>query len=126
MRWLINYCVRRFESDSRWAMRVAAAGGCGLLLAICCAWRMRNDVSLRVITTILLACPLFYLTAGAFLATADTIRQRLHTGKPVGLILRILFGSGIWSVLVWLIILLIVGFPLAIWIGSMTYTRPAG
>ena len=74
----------------------------------------------------LVAMPLFYLVGGVFLSTADTVRGRLRAGEPVGVTLRLLFGAGIWSLLIWLILFLLVGFCLAIWVGNMTWNRPAG
>jgi hypothetical protein len=77
----------------------------------------------------LIGVPAIMTTAGIFLATADAIRRPSHAGRagaPVPVPLRVLFGAGIWSLLFWVIVVLIVGFPLAIWLGKMTWTRPAG
>ena len=57
---------------------------------------------------------------------ADVTRRRLHAGERVSVFSRVLFGAGIWSLLLWIIGLLVIGFPLAIWLGNMTWDRPAG
>jgi hypothetical protein len=75
----------------------------------------------------LIGVPAIMTTAGIVLATADVIRRESHrAGAPVPVLLRVLFGAGIWSLLLWVIIVLIAGFPLAIWLGTITWNRPAG
>lgn len=55
-----------------------------------------------------------------------SVYSSLHAGQQVGAVLRLLFGAGVWSVIVWFLVLLVVGFPVAIGLGNMTWTRPAG
>jgi len=65
------------------------------------------------------------LGAGVLLR-ADAVRHQLRAGSRVGLFSLALFGAGIWSLLIWLVLALLIGFPIAIWIGSMTADRSAG
>ncbi len=74
----------------------------------------------------LVGVPAIMTLAGLLLATADTIRQQVKAGQPVGIVPRVLFGAGIWSLLFWVIATLLAGFPLAIWLGNMTWERAAG
>jgi len=127
---LFAYFVKLFESDPRWLVRVGAAGACGLILAVYCAvkgfWQGRIAFSISMIIAMLIGIPAFWIVGGAFLASADMTRRRLRAGEPVGVVSRVLFGAGVWSLLFWFILLLIVGFPLAIWLGNVTWNRPPG
>jgi hypothetical protein len=107
-------------------MRVAAAAGLGIAMALYIVLKERATISVDQVIATLTGIPASMTAAGLLLATADTTRQRLHAGQQVGAVLRLLFGAGIWSMLVWIVAILIVGFPLAIWLGNMTWTRPAG
>jgi hypothetical protein len=70
--------------------------------------------------------PVIWTMAGAILAVAETVRRQVYAGERVGFLLRLLFAAGIWSILLWTIVFLMVGFPVAIWVGNMTWTRPPG
>ena len=123
---LFRYFVNLFEHDPRWLVRVTAAAGLGIAMALYVVLKERAAISVDQMIATLVGVPAFMTTAGLLRATADTTRQRLHAGQQVGAVLRLLFGAGIWSMLVWIVAILIVGFPLAIWLGNMTWTRPAG
>ena len=126
MRLILRYFVKLFEQDPRWLVRVLGAAGFGFALALYVVLRDMATIFAEFVVATLIGVPAFMTAAGLLLATADTTRKRLHAGQQVGAVLRLLFGAGIWSVLVWLVVLLVVGFPLAIWLGNMTWTRPAG
>ena len=126
MRLLFGYFVKLFEQDPRWIVRVSGAAGFGFALALYVALKEMATISVDQVIATLIGVPAFVTATGLLLATADTTRKRLHAGQQVGAVLRLLFGAGVWSVVVWIIVLLIVGFPLAIWLGNMTWTRPAG
>ena len=88
---LLAYFVKRFESDSRWAVRVAAAGGLGLVMAVyITAKGFRREGSAfagAMIVGVLIGMPAFFVVGGVFLATADTIRRRLSaccSGRAFG------------------------------------------
>ena len=126
MRLLFGYFVKLFEQDPRWIVRVLGAAGFGFAGALYVILRDMATISAEYVVATLIGVPAFMTAAGLLLATADTTRQRLRAGQQVGAVLRLLFGAGVWSVVVWFVLLLIVGFPLAIWLGNMTWTRPAG
>jgi len=123
---LFRYFVNLFEHDPRWLVRVTAAAGLGIAMALYVVLKERATISVDEVIATLIGIPASMTAAGLLLATADTTRRRLHAGQQVGAVLRLLFGAGIWSMLVWIVAILIVGFPLAIWLGNMTWTRPAG
>lgn len=121
---------RIFASDGRWAAEVVAAGVLGFLLGGCRFVRLwLRDLQAAIGPVpigIVIAFSLFVVLAVLVLATADLIRRRLRAGESVGIVARILFGAGLGSVLVWVILTVLVGFPLAIWVGNLTWTHPAG
>ena len=126
MRLLLRYFVKLFEQNPRWLVRVLAAAGFGFALALYVVLKNMATISAEYVIATLIGVPAFMTAAGLLLATADTVRRQLRAGESVPAVLRLLFGAGIWSVLVWFVVFLIVGFPVAIWLGSMTWTRPAG
>jgi hypothetical protein len=115
-----------FEHAPRWLVRAAAAAGLGIAMALYVVLKERAAISVDQMIATLVGVPAFMTTAGLLRATADTTRQRLHAGQQVGAVLRLLFGAGVWSVVVWCVVLPIVGFPLVIWPGNMTWARSAG
>ncbi len=117
---------RLFKSERWWLLKVAGAGVLGLLMAIRVVWELRNELApFEMMAYLVVISALVMLMAGAFVR-ADTIRCRISAGEPVGLVSRVLYGAGIWSLLFWVVGLLIVGFVLAIWLGRMTWDQPAG
>ena len=75
---LFAYFVKLFESDPRWRVRVAATGGCGVLIALGAVWRGRAALSLYEVIATLIGVPAIMTTAGIVLATADVIRRESH------------------------------------------------
>jgi hypothetical protein len=97
-----------------------AAGGFGLAIAAVIVWlaELSSDEIIAVLTLL----PAFFLLAGCLLATIDIVRTRIKSGEEVGWLLRVFFGRML-SVWLWFVVLLIVGFPLAVFIGSLTWKR---
>ncbi len=118
VRSIFGHFVRIFETDSRWLRRALAAGACGL--AIAGAIVLQEGAKLRRAETIavLSMLPAFFLLAGCLLATVDGVRSRIRSGAKVGLLSRVFFGS-LSSVWLWFALLLILGFALAVFIGSL-------
>jgi hypothetical protein len=121
VRAIFGLLVNVFETDPRWLWRVLAAGGFGLLIAVGVVL-YGEDLGSGAIICILIMLPMFCLIAGCLLATIDTIRKRIESGAAVNRLSRVLFG-GLWSVWLWFAVLLVVGFPLAILIGILTWKR---
>ena len=68
--------------------------------------------------------PLLIMMGAALLVLADVTRRRVRDGKRTDPLARLLFGAGVWSLVLWTIGALLVGFPLAFWLGSMTAAPP--
>ncbi len=119
MKLLFENFVRVFETDRRWLLRMLAAGGYGLLIAIAAVWQGQAKFDPAAMISVLIALPALFVLAGLFLATKDVVRQRLQKGESVGRLSRLLFGRGAWSLILWIVIVLTLGFPLAIFLGSI-------
>ena len=122
MRAIFARFVRIFETDSRWLCRALAAGACGLTIAA--AVVLEEGAKLRrveIIVTVTML-PAFFLLAGCLLATIDSVRRRIQAGAEVGWLTRVFFGS-LFSVCLWFAILLAVGFPIAVFLGNLTWNR---
>ncbi len=119
---IFGHLVRIFETDSRWLRRVLAAGACGLAIAGVVVLqenaKLRRDEIIGVLTVL----PAFFLLAGCLLATMDSVRTRIQSGAKVSVLSRVFFGS-LLSVWLWFAILLIAGFPIAVFIGNLTWER---
>jgi hypothetical protein len=116
---------RLFRSDRSWPLKVGGAGLFGYLAAA--VVDLGNEGRRRAIRLgMLIAMPLFAMAAACILIRADVVRRRLRAGHAVGPITRLLFASGVWSLLIWIIGVMLLGFPLAIWIGGLTAEQPAG
>lgn len=126
MNRLITLFVTLFESDPRWWVRVAGAAGLGLALDVVFVIKAWGSLPSRAMIVALVGFPASMAVAGVLLATADATRWRIRAGQRVGILSRVLFGAGIWSLLVWAIVIIPVGTALAILLGSMTWNRPAG
>ncbi len=127
MKRLLEFFVTLFESNPRWLIRVAGAAGFGLVLGVAVVIKARRSLpGGAMMIAVLVAFPLFAAVAGILLATADATRCRIRAGQRVGVLSRVLFGAGIWSLLVWVIVVLPVGFVLAILLGAMTWNHPPG
>ncbi len=126
MNRLIKFFVAWFESSPRWWVKVAGAAGFGLVISVAVAIKARRSLSWEAMIGMMVAFPVFAALGGMLLATADATRSRIQAGQRVGFLSRVLFGAGIWSLLVWVIIFLPVGFVLAILLGTMTSNHPAG
>jgi hypothetical protein len=123
---MFGFFVRIFESDPRWWRRALAPAGCGLIIAVGATWQLRAKIVWGEAIAILFMLPGFFLAAGCLLATMDNVQQRIRSGQAVSRLSRMLFGMHEVSVVIWFILLLIVGFPLAFWIGNLTWRQHAG
>ena len=126
MKRLLEFFATLFESNPGWLARVAGAAGFGLLLGVGVVIKTWRSLPWGVVIAMLVAFPLFAAVAGMLLATADATRFRIRANQRVGFFSRVLFGAGIWSLLVWVIIVFPVGFVLAILLGVMTWNHPPG
>ena len=122
MRDIFGFFVRTFETDSRWCLRVLAAGACGFVIA--CGVVLKDFAKLEAgeMIAVLTVLPGFFLLAGCLLATMDSVRKRIESGAQVSWLLRAFFGS-LLSAWLWVAVILIVGFPLAAFIGNLTWKR---
>ena len=121
-----NFLDRLFRSDRAWLLKILGAGAVGLLIALRVAWWNRQRLALAGQLFTLVLVPVVAMGLAVALMRADSVRRRVRGGEPVGLAARILFGAGVWSLLIWVVAALLIGFPLAIWLGSVTAHRPAG
>jgi hypothetical protein len=122
MRDSFGFFVRIFENDPRWCRRVLAAGGCGLLIAGAVVLKEFAKLQAGEMIAVLTMLPAFFLLAGCLLATMDSVRTRIESGAQVSWPLRAFFGS-LLSAWLWVAAVLIVGFPLAVFVGSLTWKR---
>ena len=81
---LFRIWFKLFQSDPRWRVRVAAAGGCGVLIAVGAVWRGRAALSLFEVIATLIGVPAIMTTAGVFLATADVMSRESYRARPAG------------------------------------------
>jgi hypothetical protein len=121
---LMEYLDQLFRSDRGWLPKLLAAGAFGIAIAALIVWKNHDTFSLTAQLVTLIAVPLTVIVGAAALLQADKVRRRLKTGRRVGVISRIAFGAGVWSFLIWIIIALLIGFPTAIWLGTMTSGVP--
>ncbi len=126
MRRLLRYLAAYFESNHGAGVKVAAAAGLGLVIGIIAIVKAPKGLPTGAMLGFLVAFPAFAAAAAMMLVTADATRQRIRRGQPVGIFSRVFFGGGIWSLLVWLLILFPVGFVFAILLGNLTSGLPAG
>jgi hypothetical protein len=111
-----------FRSDRHPLAKILAAGGLGLVMSVGILFEIEG-------LTALAWCGYAAVLGGGFafvaalLLMADRTQRRQKSGERVGLIARILFGAGIWSLLIWIVIALALGFPLAVWVGNKTWQR---
>lgn len=120
---------RLFRSESQqtwWLLKIAGAGLVGLAIAIRVALMNRDRLAIAAHVATLVIVPTAAIGCAVALMRADSVRRRLRRGESVGLLSRILFGAGIWSLLIWIVGALLMGFPLAVWLGALTADRPAG
>jgi hypothetical protein len=116
---------RAFKSK-HWPEKIVAAGFLGIMMALRILWRKGDTFPPPIQITILTTVPAFFISAACVLARSDWVRGHVRAGEPVGRLSRVFFAAGIWSLLIWIVAVLLVGFPLAIWLGSLTSGRPAG
>ena len=121
-----NRFDRLFKSERSWLVKVGGAGVFGLIVAGRIVRQHWNDSPISARVSTLVAVPLFVMLLAGALVRADAVRRQMRTGGRIGPFSRFLFGAGIWSLLIWVFVALLIGFPLAIWLGSMTSERPAG
>jgi hypothetical protein len=118
--------IRLIESERNWLAKVAGSGVFGLCIAARVVWRYGNAFSISQQLFMLFGIPVGLMLCVCPLVRADIVRHRMRAGGVVGPFSRLLFGAGIWSFLIWVVVVLLIGFPLAIWLGNMTAQRPAG
>lgn len=116
---------RLFRSEKGWLAKVAGAGLAGLWIAVKVAQRVNHPSPWVKLFCVLVPTSIVMLIAVA-LIRADTVRCRIRAEEHVGLISYVLFGAGIWSLLFWIVLVLLAGVPLAIVIGNLTAGRPPG
>ena len=121
-----SWFERLFRSDRLPIIKVAGAGLVGLIIAARVVWQQRHRMGPFSTGLTLVIVPFLTMLITIALVRADSVGRELSAGHRVGTFSRILFGAGIWSLLIWIVGLLLVGFPLAIWLGSLTAHRPAG
>jgi len=92
---LSRHLEQLFKSDRLWLLKIAGACVVGLLVAIQVAWR--SDFSRTETIVTLIVVPTLTMLGASVLVRADSIRRRLSGGESVGVISRLLFGAGIWS-----------------------------
>ncbi len=126
MKRLLKFFATLFESNPVWLVRVTGAAGFGLVISVAVVIKAWRSLPWGAMIATLVAFPLFAAVAGMLLATADATRCRIRAGQRVRVLSRVLFGAGIWSLLVWVIIVFPVGFVLAILLGAMTWNNPPG
>lgn len=114
---------RLFKSDQRWPAKIGGAAVFGLILAVIVLVKLRDDVPRSAWIPTLVALPAILIILVSVFIWADVVRRRLRDGERVGILPRILFGAGIWSLLLWIIALTIAGIPAALWLGSVTAGR---
>jgi len=105
-------------------LKIGGAGVFGVVAAIPTAWEAFQAGSLAEALLTLAAMPLLIMMGAALLVLADVTRRRVRDGKRTDPLARLLFGAGVWSLVLWTIGALLVGFPLAFWLGSMTAAPP--
>ena len=93
----------------------------GVVVAINVALESRNDLPLAAIYSQLVFLPLMFTIAGAALWWSDFIRKNIQSEAQVSLASRVFFASGLWSVAAWFSSVLILGFPLAILLGTLSH-----
>ena len=60
---------------------------------------------------------LVFFHRGCLLATADAVRCRIRSGDEVSWGMHLLFGLDGWSVVIWVILMVTIGLPVAICVG---------
>jgi hypothetical protein len=113
--------VRIFESNPKWRWRVLAAGGCGLVIALLSVLSKPALFGVAGAIATVVGLTGFFLLAGCLLATMDYVQWQIQTGQKVGRVQRVLFGMGLFSVFVWAFAALVIGFPLAVWLGALMW-----
>ena len=78
---LFRYFVNLFEHDPRWLVRVTAAAGLGIAMALYVVLKERATISVDEVIATLIGIPASMTAAGLLLATADTIRRQLRDGQ---------------------------------------------
>lgn len=120
-----RFINRLFTAELNWIPKLLGAGVVGLAIAIRVVWINWATLTFAATTFTLIIVPALTVLAAGALVRADVVHKRREAGLPIGPITRLFFGSGIWSLLIWIFAFLLVGFPLAIWIGSLTSGVPA-
>ena len=113
---------RLFSAELKWLPKLLGAGAVGLAIALTVLWKSPTTFDFVAKVAILIIVPAFSMLAAGALIRADIVQKRLESGGSIGPLSRLFFGLGIWSLLIWIFAALLVGFPLAIWLGSVTST----
>jgi hypothetical protein len=113
--------VETFETDPRWLWRALAAGVFGLVVAAEAVWQSGEDVTTVEGMAMIFGFSVFSLAGGCLLAIKDIVRGRMKSRQKVGYVSQILFGLQWRSLMLWFVLLLVIGFPLAALIGNLTW-----
>jgi hypothetical protein len=132
MVWIPREYFERFDNIFKGANKpgpkLLAGFGFGLFFAcICVALKLESGPApdfLRFSVACFVALPILFTLLVAIFLWADVVRGRKRNGERVGIFSQLFFGFGIWSLLIWIVLLAAGGFPLAIWIGSKTSGVP--
>ena len=114
---------RLFQSEGNWLAKLSAAGLLGLLVAVeNSLLPVEPPIARRA--AILLVIPSITIIAAIILMHADSVRGRLTSDIRVRFLPRLFLGLGMLSILVWILAALLLGFPAAILLGSITSGAP--
>jgi hypothetical protein len=117
---------RLFSSEQSWLLKLIGAGIVGAAISARVMWINLPHTPLVSKIVAIVATAALAMAGAGLLIRADAVNKRIHAGDHVGMVSRALFASGIGSILFWIVAALLVGFPLAIWIGSLTSAMPRG
>jgi hypothetical protein len=106
-----------FRSDKHPVAKILVAAGLGLMLSLVLALKVKGMTAMQWCISTVVICGTFSSIATLFLLV-DRTQRRIKNGERVGLIARVLFGAGMASALIWVLIAIGIGFPLAIWLGG--------
>lgn len=123
---IARFFNRLFTSRLSWLPKIIGAGVVGVVIAARVVWIDVPNIPLPGKILALVITATLTMAGAGLLIRADVVRKRVEDGQTVGFISRLLFASGIWSGLIWIVLAMLIGFPLAIWIGSLTSNMPRG
>jgi hypothetical protein len=114
-----HWLLRLIESNRNWIGMLAVAGIFGFCATLFGIARSRRPISALEVAGFLIAMPASLMLAVAWFCRADVVRGRLDAGEKVGPWSRLLFAAGVWSIAIWVLLALLIGTPLAVWLGKL-------